>query len=293
MNRNLAWGLVGLAVLLATTAGCLESKMVVNVQKDGSGTVEHTMYMKDMGMMGMSMEGAKQPSPEEQLQSIKASAEKNAAKMGEGVTVKSVEALPARDQWKGYRTVYAFTDISKIKVTMMPEMDMGGGASMGMTAGPDGPGADPAAKPANKQGKDVVTFQFASGETPKLTVVMPPFELPSENAAGAGGPGEKPADPAMMAMMGPMFDGMLIELQVKVAGTVTNTDARYLNKSKTSVGLARMEIGSLFKDQAAMKKMQELEKIKDEAAAKEALKDPALAKYMMFEMKEKIEIEFK
>ena len=63
MSRRLVLGVVGLMGLVLL-AGCIKAKTVVTVEKDGSGTVEETVYMKGMDLPFPGME---KPSPDEEF----------------------------------------------------------------------------------------------------------------------------------------------------------------------------------------------------------------------------------
>src|SRR3546814_12219325 len=76
-----------------------------------------------------------EPTAEEKLAETRASAEKTAAAMGEGVSFKEVEALPAQNGRQGVRIVYAFTDINKVTLAVMPAVDLGGGLKIGSQGG--------------------------------------------------------------------------------------------------------------------------------------------------------------
>jgi hypothetical protein len=268
MLRNLVLAAVTLTGLVLL-AGCIKSKTVVTVQKDGSGTVEETVYFKELGFP---MAGAKSPSPAEQLPLARAQAAQTAKSMGEGVTVQTVEQVAPRDGWKGMRIVYGFRDVSKIGVPTMPQVGLGGVQA--------------------QQGKgEEVRFEFTAEPTPKLTIVNPPMTPPAE--AGQPMAGQDEQSQAMAkAMMAQFLDGMMMEFQVKVGGKITQTNATYVSASREVVGLARMDLGALAKDPEALNKMMSMGQATARDEVEKQLQDPRLARHVKVETKEQVEVTF-
>jgi hypothetical protein len=293
--------------------GCLESKTVVTVEKDGSGTVEQTVYYPEMNLGGAGFQfgadgenstgfefgnAAKKPTAEEELAATRAKAEKAAASMGDGVTLQSVDALPPRDGRKGVRIVYAFKDINKLRLNPMPDVQLGGGMQIGNTPGQDLGGGEFAAggqagelpgPPAPKE-NETIRFAFTPSPKPKLTIYTPDVTPPP-----SGGPGDTddPQAKAMAAMMmKQMFDGMVLEMRVQLKGRLTETNATYAGRKTSAIGLYKLDFDKLVDDQAAMEKLLSLESATDAETAKKQLQDPALAKYLKLEMKEQVEVSF-
>ncbi|MGE0609148.1 MAG: hypothetical protein AB7O62_18790 [Pirellulales bacterium] len=265
MTNNSRACLLGLA-LLPFIAGCIDSKTTVHLKTDGSGTVRQVLYTKlpDLGPE-VKVNGPGQIDQE------KAKAEQAATEMGEGVTVQSVKALPDRGEWKGVEIVYAFEDVNNLKVKPMPNADA-----------PGAPGEEPAEPQPKKD--DQVKFEYADGT---LVITMPPM-----NPAQEGGKKEDRPPVEMVQAMGALFEGMKVQLQVQVEGTITASDASFVSPSKKAVGLLQMDVGGLFGDKAAFKAMMDMEEIvdRDEIAAK--LKTKPISKYLKAETKEQIEITF-
>lgn len=289
MSRRLVLGVVGLMGLVLL-AGCIKAKTVVTVEKDGSGTVEETVYMKGMDLPFPGME---KPSPDEEFAKTREQAAQNAKKMGEGVTVESVERVAPRDGWKGVRTVYAFQDVNKLAVAPMPDASFGGVQVGGQGPGMGGPppaGADAAPQQEDDE-EEPVRFEFTAEPTPKLTILTPPMTPPAEGGPPEGG--DNPQEQAMAKMMMAQFlDGMLVELQVKVAGKITETNAKYVSPSREIVGLLRMDFGALVKNPAAFGKMMAMEEDATREELEKQLQDPLLGKHFKMETKERVEITF-
>jgi hypothetical protein len=280
-------GLFGILILAGLT-GCLDSATVITVKKDGSGTIVETMYMgkamqdmmaQMMGAMGGTNQSA---NPNMMLQSVEKYKAKTAS-MGQGVTFVSAKEAKKADGSLGAEVTYAFTDISKVRMNSDPDMPAG-----------DGPGAAGTNPDQNK--KSPISFQFAKGAAPKLTILMPPQDksTPTEKTPATTTPVKQPS-PEEMAEMKKMFDGFRMRLTVKVDGEITKSNAAYVEADSTTgkkqvVTLFDMDIGRLIQDEATFKKLAAMDQIKDRATARAKLANIAGLK---FETADKVEIEFK
>lgn len=232
----------GIVVLLAvaalSAAGCVKSKMLVVVNPDGSGNiaVRSLMSPETASMIGSMAEGlasslggtgqvAKAEDPffkEDELREA-------AAKFGEGVTyVKGTKV--SESGWQGSAAVYAFADVTKLRIPLESKMDgqMGGGDE----------GAE--AKPGK-----LVTFEFAGGPTKKLRIVVPQDE---EKAAAAPAAADAAAAPdaqaealgnamgqAMMAPMLQMMKGMEMGVAVQVKGKVLKNTGLHREENESRI----------------------------------------------------------
>ena len=110
------WIVVIVTVALFATGGCIESTTLVRLNTDGSGKVEDTLLMRTdviQMLMGVSEEMGEEPG--EFKLADRAKLEARARKMGEGVTLESVEDIVTENH-QGYRALYTFQDINKIQV---------------------------------------------------------------------------------------------------------------------------------------------------------------------------------
>src|SRR5215207_8228339 len=92
-----------LTVLLATTTltACLNSTTLVKVKPDGSGTVEQTTLVNMAALKGMM--GANSGGPASGPMMNKADLERTAARMGEGVTLVSMEPIKGENNFEGVK----------------------------------------------------------------------------------------------------------------------------------------------------------------------------------------------
>lgn len=216
-------GCIGMLVLLAAMllSGCFQIERTVSVKPDGSGTVEEiALLSKELTSMFDNMdaggEGAKgeqeKKSAKNRLAEEEKTARAKAAEMGEGVTLLSVTPLK-RGDFEGYRVVYGFRDINKLKLA-----------------------AD--ATPADQKGKPgkFNSYQLTRGEQNVLVFrngssqSTPPAAEEGQTAAqSAAGQEQQPEDAkAALEMLKQIFNGMRIaERIVVVDGTITESNAAF------------------------------------------------------------------
>lgn len=278
------------ALALLTTAGCIDVSTVVKVQKDGTGQIVQTVFLSPAltGMMGMAQamgdEKAEPPSllNEDELRG-------KAAEMGEGVTYESAKEVVGQNGAKGVRAVYAFTDISKVKLNPMSGMDSG---QMGVQA----EGAD----------NNTVTFDFEKGDNPTLVINIPQDKEEGEGeAAKPEGDaeavamdipgGDAAAEEMGKAMMRQMFDGMRVRFYVMVNGEITDTNASYTENSRKTgkkqfVSLLDLNLGELIKNPEKFEKLSAMGQPSDPAKIKEMLKG---FDEMKVELQDKVRVTFK
>ena len=234
-----ARALVLLPILVLPTAGCIAFETLVKVKPDGSGTVVQSMSMsaENMEMMkSMKGDGAKvevgdKPMTLEAKDVEQAKAE--AAKMGEGVTFVKAEPIDTKDA-KGMRSVYAFKDVTKLKVSQKPSSP----------GGPPAAGGDAAVDDSMKFG-----FTKAASGNSVLTVSMPDLKgAADKKAAGAKTP---EAPPEAMEMMKQMFKGLRISIAIEPEGKLVQTNSPFVEGSR--VTLMEMNFDSLLADEAKLK----------------------------------------
>ena len=291
------------SVLVLATAGCIEEKNVLFVKADGSGTLTETTYLSPMLMQmaaGMAKAAEGQPDAPPKKDGVnpmiadmisKEKLAKKAAKIGEGTTIKSAKQVKHADGRLGAEVVYAFTDVTKIGVSPEPD-SLGGNKS---------PGGAPGADAKKEDEKPPFRFEFQKGSPAKLTVVVPkpkdkPAAAPAEKPAtqpAPDQPGGKEMAAAAQEMAKQFFKDFRLDLIVKVDGKITKTNAAKVSEAKDEVTLVSMNIGGLLSDEKAAAKFKDLQKLKDEAELRKAMKDPDLSKYIYVEQGPRVEIEFK
>lgn len=251
-------------------AGCLQMETKVKINKNGSGTIEQQMIVRsDMLQMFQGMQGGGQKDggliDEKQLKS-------DAGKMGAGVRFVSVTPLKT-DAGEGYKAVYAFDDVTKLKVNSMPG---GPFAQGGMGAG------------TKKDEDDAVSFQFKKGSPSTLTILMKQDAGKKEGKKDREDKEEKGGQPEMdPSMLEQFYKGMKISMVVEMQGTITDTNAEF--RSGNTVTLIGLDFDSLLGNKEAMNTLMQgkVDSVEDMKAFTK--KYPGIK----IETKDKVQVSFK
>jgi hypothetical protein len=255
MKYFLKMFLVWVTFLILTA--CLQVETVVKVRPDGSGTVEETFMMKKellrqmeqmMEAMAEGMaemmteeekggESKKAPEPQAKAKTFgffnEAKLRENAGQMGEGVTFLSGSKI-VNDDFEGYKAVYSFEDINKIKINQNPGEKI--------PAVPQGNGSD-----SQTSKKENIIFTFRKGTPAELIIRLPRSTANAKSkTAEDAGPAqntEKPSEEAATQAK-ELFQGLRIALSVAVDGTIVETNATYREGSK--ITLLAVDFGKLI-----------------------------------------------
>jgi len=230
------------ALALATFSGCLQIEKLVKLKPDGSGTIEETLVMSKETVAslqkfteGMAAQTAPATNPDEKpgkkkkkattpapaafslLDESKLKAE--AEKMGEGVKFVSATKIND-DKSDGYKAIFSFTDINKVKLDQNPGSTMPSPGGKGANEGPNG-----------KSKKEPLTFHFTKGSPGELTISMP---QPDAKAPPAQPQTGETLDMAVQAMR-QIFKDMKVTIAVEVQGTIQETNAEYHDASRVTL----------------------------------------------------------
>ncbi len=149
--------------------------------------------------------------------------------------------MKSPDGFEGSKAIYAFTDVTKLRVDQDPNLS--GSTTGGISTPP---------KDSNP-----VTFAFAkAGGVNTLTVSLKdePKAADAKTPAPTGGPDMD--NPQMMEMMKSMFKGFKVSIDVVVAGAIVKTNADHVSGSR--VTLLEMDMETLLKDDAKLKELQKV-----------------------------------
>jgi hypothetical protein len=236
-------------VAVAVLSGCLQSRTVISVNADGTGTVEETFLMqRDIVQMLASMGEGESFSllDRDEL-------ERGAEELGDGVQFQSAEEM-STDWGSGYRAVYSFDDINTLRVNQNPSDDVPSqGADMG--------GEQPSAV-------EYIQFTMTRGRPATLEIIMPEpeqeeLEPVDEMPEGMEAPEISEED---MQGLASLYTDMRISVDVVVNGDIVDTNAthhdgnrvtlmdidfnRILEEPEVMERLARQEPGSLSQVEA-------------------------------------------
>jgi hypothetical protein len=223
-------------VLLGTVAiasvGCLHGQREIRVEVDGSGRIEDTVKLVgEFAEMLKGFEEMEEGTPEEKLEGKREKARAEAAKMGPGVSLVSYDV--AEDGTE--TTVYAFEDVSKIRITDSPAP----------------PGADEA---EGGEGPPTDSFSFRlerNGDETTLVLVNS-----AEPEAGDAAPSEPPSaeeKEQMVNMFKGMFDGARIRTLLTVGGEILETNSPH--REGSSITLLEVDFDSLMADPESLEAM--------------------------------------
>ena len=228
MFRTVA--LIGLSVV---ASGCLNSASLIKVKPDGSGTLEQTMLVNTAAIKGLmaGMGGGQ----------IKESGgvlnEAEFKRVGERMGMRPVSLTPLKEGgFEGGKAIYAFDDITKVRVDQDPQV-----RSAGVTA--SGSSSNPIKFGLSRQGASSV-----------LTITVDEKAADSATARAQDAPSLDSIDPAMMQMIKTMFDGFRILIDVEVDGKIVKTNADYVEGSR--VTLLEVDMAGVFADEAKLKALQ-------------------------------------
>ncbi len=267
MKKLLMWGSIILFIISFT--GCLNVKTVIKLKPDGSGTLEETFLMqKEILQMMKSMAAMGSEETEEQAAGFSLLDEKKLKEgaKGMGAGVSFVSAAPfSNDEFEGYKAVYAFSDINKLKVNQNPGSEV----------------------PFGQDGGNIeyLTFSFKKGNPASLKIIFPKQDSKAsktDTQAQSGNTSEEDIE-----SMKQIYEKMKLSMELEVQGTISKTNASY--RSGSTITLMEMDFGLIMKNE---KKFLELTKanVNTIEGMKQLVKDvPGLK----LETKETVEVLFK
>ena len=221
-------------VCAAVLSGCINSTSLVKVKPDGSGTIEQTLLVNAAAAKALvSGFGGKGEVKQSGGVLDEAEFKRSAERMG----VRPVSLTPMKEGgFEGAKAIYAFDDITKVRVDQDPQL-----------AGPSG-----ATVKAGSSGAPI-KFGFAKeGGSSVLTIMV------DEKTAAPGSKSDSKTpdkiDPAMMQMIKTMFQGFKVLIDVEVDGKIVKTNADYVTGPR--ITLLELDMNQLFENEAALTALQ-------------------------------------
>jgi hypothetical protein len=198
-------------------SGCLKVNSNVIINKDGSGILEEQVLMSDMviSMMNEFMSSFEDSTsaPEEFKLFKEDELEAKASGYGEGVRYVSGEEIKI-DGWQGYKAIYSFEDLNKIKME-----------------------TDPNTKVENPQDDGQETehfsFKFTPGDIAELIIDRP--ELSSENKDEDMSVETDTENEELDDDLVKMMDGMTMTISLELNGEIVETNASYVDDTKITM----------------------------------------------------------
>lgn len=223
-------------------SGCLQVETTVNVNKDGSGTIEEIFVMKNevINMMKDFAMAFDSTQTEEFNIFNESELKEKAGNYGEGVKYLSGEKIKM-DNYEGFKAVYSFADINKLKINPSPEDKIPYGAELGETE--------------DESADDLLRFNFNKGNSSTLVINFP--KLQPEDKMEYEDTDEfedttftEEAEQKMIEM----FDGMKMSLNLNFMDDIDETDASFVDGSK--VTLMEIDFSEIIKNKEVFKKFQ-------------------------------------
>ena len=277
MMKKLVLAGVFIALFLS---GCFNISTVVNVKKDGSGTVEQSVlfrkdFLEQMKGFGQSF-GGKTEEKDSDVYDIE-KLKKEAADYGENVRYVSSKKIE-KDNMVGYRVVYAFDNIDKLSLNENPGADI-------MSSGKN-----------DEQKQDNIKFRFKKGGVSELTINFPILDNTDDSKTAEDSQTEENSDEetlgdgmndAAAAMIKQMYAGMKMSLKIKLDGKIVKTNAS--NVDGNTITLVEMNFDEILKDPTQLKKLQNANP-ENQKEMKKILKN---AKGIKVETQDQVKIKFK
>ncbi len=257
---------------------CVNTSTIIHIHPNGSGTIEEILVIrkdiatgldhmdertKKFGKNGKS----KSPGIAKMMMNRKA-IEKRAKKMGEGVRLKSLQSISEKDG-VGYKAIYSFKDISKIKLEQNPGNKLPG------TAGKKGGRVD-----------ENIRFGFKKGKVSELIIKRPIKAKSAITKTRKKTKKDKKIDKMQFDVLKKVFEGFRMRIVVKVKGRLIETNATH--RKKNTIILVNLDFEKM------LKKPEILRQISDkDAKSVENIKDQ-LSKIpgVQIEVKEKVVVKF-
>jgi hypothetical protein len=225
--------LAAVATLAMTAAGCFQMTTVVNVNGDGSGTIDHTMVvtkaalaqLRNFGALGG---GRAQPldlTSEEQARQM-------AETLGPGVAYLSSEPIDT-PLGEGRHALYAFRDISQVRISQQPSTD---GLPVKVNA---------------RSGDITCSLTHEANGNAVLHINLPEMSLPASLGSAANG---NPGLAQQLALVRSLLAGARISIGVDPAGQLVKTNSPFVDGGH--VTLLDVNLDQVLTNEALLARLQ-------------------------------------
>ena len=206
----------GLVLIALLTTGCFQSTTLIRVKADGSGTIEQRTLLTETAMdqlrtfaiLGGGNPDATDPTSEAQAKAM-------ASSIGTGVTY--VSSTPVTmDKLRGRETIYAFTDISQLRISEQPNI----------------PGNIPLPAAA---GGNTPPISFALDKKPDGNVVL--RLIVPRPAIFPAGPNGQPTAPSLdqITMVKQLLKGAKLSVAVEPDGRLVQTSSPFVDGNRVTL----------------------------------------------------------
>lgn len=265
------------AILVFSTllTGCIDVHYKMSLKQDGSGTIEETVYMNAAmvemikGFMAM---GNEEGEKKEFSLLDEVELRNEAMEMGEGVVYVSGEKLIDNGR-EGYRALYTFEDINKIKM----DQDVSDKApSMG--------------EGEEETTEDDITFKFTQGSPSVLIINMPEDKEEASTDVAMEDSEENDEETETSEEWSDEIKGMMkdfkVLIQLEIEGDIVETNATYVEGS--TITLVEMSFEKLVDNPEQFEKLKSL----SDASYEESRDVLEAIPGIKFETNEKVKVVF-
>jgi len=263
----------------AFLTGCFSTSWLIGLNKDGSGTIEMA-YRLDKSVLDMmdsfGGEAEKKTTSSKDLIEQQ-NLEKLAGQLGEGVRFVSAEPLPEQNGRFGFTARFEFDDIN----------------TLGLDPMEGAPEEDTQDVKTNEQSVPPYTFRFTQGSPAKLVILVAQENgkateggsTSQQSASGSDSGGQE--QEMMSAMMKPYLRSMSFQVQVKINGTISNTDAAYRDGS--TITLMDMDMEKIIDNDTLFKEVMNSNQAYEDKEMLEKLEKAGVR----IEPKEEVNVQFR
>jgi len=234
MKKKIAFIVTGF-ILLVVMNGCIKIETNLNVNKDGSGTIEETVLLSNE-IVKMLTEFVNTFGDSSGAQSFnlfdEESLKQKASEYGEGVEYISGSEI-IKDNFRGFKAVYSFDDLNKVTLSPDPNNQV----SLGIE------------NQVDSTDNDKFSFTFLPGESPEVIIN-------SQNKIRELESGEFQETDDDMTKEDSSFIELLKEMKINMNlyfdGKIVKTNAAFRDHNK--ITLVELDFGSIVSDPETFEK---------------------------------------
>ena len=237
---NLLYKLSLFSIISLLFGGCLEVETTINLNKDGSGTLEEKVLMRKEFVDMLS--GFNLKSDNDSTKSTKFSLfnsdelKSDASKYGDNVDYVSGKEINENGR-EGYKAVYKFQNINQLKI----DSDPGNKVSISQ------------ADSQNNKPKEFITFAFTGSNPSDLIIKMPKAKFDDSSQTSIENADTANANNPMQNDFMNLMKDFRFALKLHVNGKIKSTNATYVKGS--NITLFDVEFDKLLKNKDEVKKL--------------------------------------
>ncbi len=260
------------SLLTILFCGCLEVETTINLNKDGSGTLEEKVLMKkefvDM-MSGFNLKSENDTAQTKRFslfnpEELKA----DALKYGENVEYVSGKEIVEKGK-EGYKAVYKFKNINQLKIDNDPSSKV----SLADSSNQNKP-------------KEFITFSFAGSNPSELTINMPKAKFNDSSETIIENKDTLNANNTVQDEFLKFMKDFRFALQLHVNGKIKSTNASYVKGS--NITLYNVEFDKLLENKKEVDKLNNFKSQDIDEMKKILEKIPGIK----IELKEAVKVKF-